>query len=107
MSKEKKKIKDKLVRELSQWPRNVVAAVITWINNKTDYAIPSYGTKEQLLMGLEGVDSCVLEEALETILPDEDCDDDEEEDLDIESDPKYADEEDDDESDEDDEDDDD
>ena len=106
MSKEKKKIKDKLVRELSQWPRNVVAAVITWINNKTDYAIPGYGTKEQLLMGLEGVDSCVLEEALECILPDEECDDTEdEEDLEVESDPKYSDddEEDEDSEDEDDE----
>lgn len=92
MSKEKKKIKDKLVRELSQWPRNVVAAVITWINNKTEYAIPSYGTKEQLLMGLEGVDSCVLEEALECILPEDECDDDDDEDLEVESDPKYSDE---------------
>ncbi len=102
MSKEKKKIKDKLVRELSQWPRNVVAAVITWINNKTDYAIPGYGTKEQLLMGLEGVDSCVLEEALECILPEEECDEDE--DLEVDSDPKYMEEDEEDEDSEDDDD---
>lgn len=72
----KKEMRNKLLRELEGCSRGEVSAVATVINNKSKYRVPTYGSKEQLVHGLEGVDGCVLDEAMDAVLSTEDYDDD-------------------------------
>lgn len=75
----KAQLKSKILSELAYETRGNIAAVCTYINNKTNYSIPAYGSKEQLLSGLQGVDPCVLETAMLSVLPDSfECDEDDE-----------------------------
>lgn len=73
----KREMRDKLLQELDGYSRNEISAVSTVVNNKSKYSVPTYGTKDQLLHGLEGVDACVLEDAMDAVLPTEDFDDEE------------------------------
>lgn len=85
----KKELRNKLLQELEGCSRNEVSAVATVINNKSKYSVPTYGSKDQLVHGLEGVDGCVLDEAMDAVLSTDEYDEDsdvEEDDTDDETD---------------------
>lgn len=73
-----------IIRYLENLSKNEVVAVCAYLNNRTEYSVPVYGSKAQLLMGLRGVDRGVLFDAVETLF--NPCQEEEGEDLDEEED---------------------
>jgi len=56
-----------IVRYLETMSKNEVVALCAFLNNRTEYSVPVYGSKAQLLMGLRGIDREVLFDAVETL----------------------------------------
>lgn len=54
-------------RYLEDFSKNEIVALCAYLHNQTEYSVPSYGSKAQLLMGLRGIDREVLLSAVETL----------------------------------------
>lgn len=59
-----------------------IVATCVVVRKISDYAVSTSGTKEQLLHGLRGVPAKVLFEAIDSVFPSDDCEDDVEDEID-------------------------
>jgi hypothetical protein len=62
---------EEIVHWLEDTTRDAIVAVCVHINNHSAYRVPTSGTKDQLLSGLENVKTSVLRAAVDAIFPDE------------------------------------
>ena len=83
--------------------KNEITAVCLYVRKNADEDLPVYGTKDQLVCGLQSVDRETLADAMETVFPagdeEDDCDEREDEEEVEEESEEDADEEDEDEND--------
>jgi cobalamin biosynthesis protein CobT len=64
------------IRKMIEWlagaSKNELIGVCLQVNKSGGARVPVYGTKEQLLTGLEGVDRDILDNAIDAVFPDDD-----------------------------------
>lgn len=76
-------------KEIREWlrdcPKAEVIGFVTYLNIHSDYEVPAYGNKDQIVSGLKGIDLSILKElTVEFFGFDTGCDDDDTDDNDDE-----------------------